>query len=109
MLISWWPSLFCSRAVTRVLLAAVSVCVQDDLHLHSGVGFSLFAYLASLCAINLFFALILADNVMEKGHNSTVFDLYFGQVNRAFFLFCSSNLETFHRFVVHPAKIPSSL
>ena len=46
MLISWWPCLFCSRAVTRVLLAAVSVCVRNDLHLHSGVGFSLFANLA---------------------------------------------------------------
>lgn len=72
MLISWWSCLFSSRAVTKVLLAAVTVCVQDDLHLHSGVGFVLFASLYAL-------SLILDDNDLEKGHNSAVFDLYFGQ------------------------------
>lgn len=77
MLIFWWPCLFSSRAVTRVLLAAVSVCVLDDLHLHSGVGFLLFACFASPYALNLPPLLIWNDNDLKSGHYSTVFDLHF--------------------------------
>lgn len=73
MLISWWLCLFCSRAVTRVLLAAVSVCPGwYTVYLHSGAGFVWLACPDLLRAFICFsLSLILHNNFLERGYNFT--------------------------------------